>query len=542
MTAAFTPSLIPEHPASDRRILSLYFPRLATDRIARRRWGLSWRSAPCSTGHPERTPLVCAARAANTMRLTALDEMAESFGLRVGQGLAEARAICASLDVVEADPAADRAFLEAIADWCDRYTPLVALDGDDGLALDITGCAHLFGGETCLVDDLAGRLSAFGLAVQLSVAPTPGLARASSRFAGPRVIAGPEASALLNPLPMAALRLEPQTIMDLARVGLKTVGDLIGAARAPITRRFGRAPLLRLDQVLGREGEPISPRRMPALLSAERRLAEPIVAEDHILDLAGRLAAGLKVSLEARNEGGRLFELLIFRVDGRVFRIEVGTSAPLRDPHRIKALFKDRLSVLNDELEAGFGFELLRLNVLLSEPFEIHQAGLVEEEEEGEHLARFLDQVFARLGERALRLPVSLASHWPDRAANHAPLTDGLKTLGRRHAIEQSMKPPVRGLRPLRLLARPEEVEVMSAVPDGPPASFRWRRVQRRIARAEGPERLTPEWWADGQDAAPRDYFRIEDTIGQRYWLYRKGLYERETTIRPTWFLQGMFS
>nr|WP_280953044.1 DNA polymerase Y family protein [Rhizobium wuzhouense] len=510
--------------------------------MARRRWGLSWRSAPCSTGHPERTPLVCAARAANTMRLTALDEMAESFGLRVGQGLAEARAICASLDVVEADPAADRAFLEAIADWCDRYTPLVALDGDDGLALDITGCAHLFGGETCLVDDLAGRLSAFGLAVQLSVAPTPGLARASSRFAGPRVIAGPEASALLNPLPMAALRLEPQTIMDLARVGLKTVGDLIGAARAPITRRFGRAPLLRLDQVLGREGEPISPRRMPALLSAERRLAEPIVAEDHILDLAGRLAAGLKVSLEARNEGGRLFELLIFRVDGRVFRIEVGTSAPLRDPHRIKALFKDRLSVLNDELEAGFGFELLRLNVLLSEPFEIHQAGLVEEEEEGEHLARFLDQVFARLGERALRLPVSLASHWPDRAANHAPLTDGLKTLGRRHAIEQSMKPPVRGLRPLRLLARPEEVEVMSAVPDGPPASFRWRRVQRRIARAEGPERLTPEWWADGQDAAPRDYFRIEDTIGQRYWLYRKGLYERETTIRPTWFLQGMFS
>lgn len=476
------------------------------------------------------------------MRLTALDEVAESLGLRIGQGLAEARAICAALDVVEADPAADRAFLEAIADWCDRYTPLVALDGEDGLALDITGCAHLFGGEASLVEDLARRLAGFGLAVEVSVAPTPGLARAISRFGGPRVIAGPEAQDVLAPLPVSALRLEPQTIMDLARVGLKTVGDLLAAARAPITRRFGRAPLLRLDQALGREGEAISPRRMPALLSAERRLAEPIVVEDHILDLAGRLATGLKTALEARNEGGRLFELLIFRVDGRVFRIEVGASAPLRDPLRIKALFKERLSVLKDELEAGFGFELLRLNVLWSESFENRQSGLVEEEDESEHLTRFLDQVFARLGERALRLPVSLASHWPDRASNHAPIADGLKTLGSRQATEQSVKPPMRGERPLRLLSQPEEVEVMSAVPDGPPASFRWRRVQRRITRAEGPERLAPEWWIDGENEEPRDYFRIEDTMGQRYWLYRKGLYERETANRPTWFLQGMFS
>jgi protein ImuB len=475
------------------------------------------------------------------MRLTALDEAAERFGLRIGQGLAEARAICAALDVEEADPAADRAFLEAIADWCDRYTPLVALDEEDGLALDITGCAHLFGGETCLVDDLAERLDSFGLAVQLSVAPTPGLARAASRFGGPRVIAGLEACAVLAPLPVTALRLEPKTIMDLARVGLKTIGDLIATARAPIARRFGHAPLLRLDQALGQEGEPISPRRMPALLSAERRLAEPIVAEDHILDLTGRLASGLKVALEARNEGGRLFELLVFRVDGRVFRIEVGTSAPLRDPIRIRALFKERLSVLKDELEAGFGFELLRLNILSSEPFEIRQAGLVEEENEGEHLAGFLDQVFARLGEKALRLPVSLASHWPDRAATHVPFADGLKTLAPQHLDDKSLMPPARGLRPLRLLTRPEEVQVMSSVPDGPPASFRWRRVQRRIARAEGPERLTPEWWVDGEDTQPRDYFRIEDTLGQRYWLYRKGLYERETETRPTWFLQGVF-
>lgn len=475
------------------------------------------------------------------MRLTALDEMAESFGLRSGQGLAEARAICAPLDVVEADPAADRALLDAIADWCDRYTPLVALDGDDGLMLDITGCAHLFGGEERLVEDVDRRLTAFGLAVRIAVGPTPGLARACSRFSGPRHIASSEAAAALAPLPIAALRLEPQTVMDLARVGLRTVSDLLAAPRAPITRRFGRDPMLRLDQALGSEGEPISPRRHLPLLSAERRLAEPIMSEDQVLDLAGRLAAGLKTSLEARGEGGRLFELLVFRVDGRVFRIEVGASAPLRDTARIKALFEERLSVLRDDLDAGFGFELVRLNVLLSETYDARQPALADEEDNREDLTRFLDQVSARMGERALRLPVPLASHWPERASIHAPATDALKALDRPSARTEVATRPVRGPRPLRLLDRPEEVEVMSAVPDGPPASFRWRRVQRRILRAEGPERLAPEWWVDGEDAPPRDYFRIEDTDGQRFWLYRQGLYERRT-VTPTWFLQGFFA
>ncbi|THV11858.1 DNA polymerase Y family protein [Rhizobium rhizophilum] len=541
MTAAFASLSISNHPASDRRILSLFFPRLPTDRIARRRWGLSWRLPPGSTVHPEYPPLACAGRVANAMRITALDETAETFGLRVGQGLAEARAICASLDVIEADPAADRALLDAVADWCDRYTPLVALDGDDGLMLDITGCAHLFGGEDRLVEDVDRRLTAFGFAVHIAVGPTPGLARACSRFGGPRCIAASEATAALAPLPVAALRLEPQTVMDLARVGLKTVSELLAAPRPPITRRFGQAPMLRLDQALGREGEPISPRRHLPLLSAERRLAEPIMTEDQVLDLAGRLAGGLKTSLEARGEGGRLFELLVFRVDGRVFRIEVGASAPLRDTARIRALFEERLSVLHDDLDAGFGFELVRLNVLLSETYDARQPELVGEEDNREDLTRFLDQISARLGERALRLPVPLASHWPERATMHAPATDALKALDRPAARTDVVARPVRGLRPLRLLDRPEEVEVMSAVPDGPPASFRWRRVQRRILRAEGPERLAPEWWVDGEDAPPRDYFRIEDTDGQRFWLYRQGLYERRT-VTPTWFLQGFFA
>jgi protein ImuB len=475
------------------------------------------------------------------MRITALDEASETFGLRIGQGLAEARAICANLDVIEADPAADRALLEALADWCDRYTPLVALDGEDGLMLDITGCAHLFGGEERLIQDVEHRLTAFGFAVRISVGPTPGLARACSRFDGPQRVLPSEAVAALTPLPLASLRLEPRTVIDLARVGLKTVADLLAAPRSPITRRYGSSPMLRLDQALGREGEPISPRRHLPLLSAERRLAEPIMTEDQVLDLAGRLAGGLKTSLEVRGEGGRRFELMVFRVDGRVFRIEVGASAPLRDATRIRSLFKERLAVLQDDLDGGFGFELVRLNVLMSEVFTDSQPALANDENDREDLTRFLDQVAARLGERALRLPVSLASHWPEKATMHAPVSDCPKVLDPSSSRVEITARPVRGLRPLRLLDRPEEVEVMSAVPDGPPASFRWRRVQRRILRTEGPERLAPEWWVDGEDAPPRDYFHIEDTDGQRFWLYRQGLYERRT-VNPTWFLQGFFA
>ncbi|QLF68763.1 DNA polymerase Y family protein [Peteryoungia desertarenae] len=553
MNAAFTPSLLQTAPDCDRRILSLYFPRLSTDRIARRRWGLSWRSPgqAGSTGHPEAAgqtlpPLVCAGRVANNLRLTALDERAESFGLRIGQGLAEARAICPAIEVIEADPDADRSFLEAIADWCDRYTPLVAIDGSDGLMLDITGCAHLFGGEANLLADLTARLCGLGLEVEAAIGPTPGLAQACSRHQGPAIVAIAEAPDVLSPLPVKALRLAAEIVVDMARVGLKTIGDLLSAPRAPIMRRFGPSPILRLDQALGLEGEPISPRRVPAMISVERRLAEPISEEEHILDLAGRLAAGLRATLEARAEGGRLFELMLFRLDGRVFRIEVGASAPLRDPQRIRALFEERLSVLRDGLDAGFGFELLRLNVLRSEAFENRQAKLDDEDGEGEQLTRFVDQVAARLGTRALSLPLSLSSHWPDRASAHQPLSDALALLSAgspsaASVLDAGSRPPVRGLRPLRFLARAEEVEVMSSVPDGPPASFRWRRLQRRILKAEGPERIAPEWWIDGEEAPPRDYFRVEDTAGQRFWLYREGLYERPGR-KPSWFLQGFFA
>ncbi|MFN7012464.1 MAG: Y-family DNA polymerase [Allorhizobium sp.] len=468
------------------------------------------------------------------MRLTALDEAAEAIGLQVGQGLAEARAICPALDVAEDDPSADQRFLGAIADWCDRYTPLVALDGSDGLMLDITGCAHLFGGEKTMIEDILHRLLQLGLDARGAISSAPGLSWATARFSSRQVVADEDIADVLSPLPLRSLRIDARMAAALARVGLKQVGDLLAAPRGPLTRRFGPALLLRLDQALGREGEPIVPRRPVALLSVERRLAEPIRDEEVILDLTGRLAAGLKSGLEARGEGGRLFELLLFRVDGRVFRIEIGAASPLKDGARIQALFSERLSVLHDDLDAGFGFETLRLNVLRTEALAETQGTFGARIKEGDAALDFIDRVTARFGDGCLVLPVSHQSHWPERASSLMPLANGVMP-----AADVSL--PVRSERPIRLLAHPEPVEVTAEVPDGPPASFRWRRARHRVARAEGPERLAPEWWIDGEEALPRDYFRIEVSTGHRFWLFRQGLYERGSA-RPSWFMQGIFA
>ncbi|MBR0557748.1 DNA polymerase Y family protein [Ciceribacter sp. L1K23] len=522
------------HPlsSSDRRILSISFPRLATDRIARGKWGASWRS----TGRPDAPPIVCSGQVGNARQLTAIDTLAEGIGLRIGQGLAEARAIRPDLDVSEADAEADQRLLDALANWCDRYTPLVALDGRDGLLLDITGCAHLFGGEAKMLDDVLARLRSMGLDAKGAISSTAGLSWALSRFGAVRVVEQRDTQAALTSLPVASLRLDGEVVAGLVRMGLKQVGDLIDLPRAPLARRFGAAVLLRLDQALGRVGEPISPRRSLAMLSVERHLVEPIRDRDMILDLAEGLAAGLKPGLEARGEGGRLFELLLFRVDGRVFRIEVGTAAPLREPKRIAALYRERLEVAADDMDAGFGFEFVRLNVLASEAFRDGMPQLLTEQSApNDSLPDFIDLVSARLGPGCLKVPVSLASHWPERASGAVSLTDHVQSVG------SPVDAPARLERPLRLLSRAEPVTVLAEIPHGPPASFQWRRIRHRVVRSEGPERLTPEWWLEDANTSERDYFRVEDAEGRRYWIYRQGLYERGATD-PGWFMQGIFA
>ncbi len=463
-------------------------------------------------------------------------------------GMADARAMHPGIDFVEADAAADRRLLEGLADWCDRYTPLVALDGEDGLFLDITGCAALFGGERAMLDDMLARFFHQGFDVRAGIASTAGAAWAAARFCGERLVERGEEEALLSPLPLAALRIGADVRGSLESVGLRTAGAVMSAPRAPLTRRFGRELLMRLDQALGRLEESISPRLPVPSLSVERQLAEPIVLTDDVEALTGMLAATLKRDLERRGEGARRLALALFRVDGVVSRIAVATSRPLREPELIRRLFHERLVAVEQDFDAGYGFDLVRLSVLSAAPFHIRQNDLADKADRDEDdLALFTDRVRARLGEGAVLRPLAVESHLPERAIALRPSADGVaqKPLPaeRRDRIRNPRPVPHRlPERPIRLLRQPEPVDVpASEIPEGPPLQFRWRRALHRVARAEGPERIAPEWWRSAEAEPTRDYYRVEDVEGRRYWLYRQGLYDEADQPSPRWFLHGIF-
>jgi protein ImuB len=482
------------------------------------------------------------------MRVADLDETAEALGLRRGQGLADVRAAHPDLDIVPADAEADRRLLTAIADWCDRYTPLVALDVPDGLFLDISGCAHLFGGEQGMLSDLMARFHEQGFAVRAAIASTPGAAWAAARFASaPLVIDKGAEAPVLAPFALAALRLDAETLAGLAKVGLKTVRQLVDAPRAPLARRFGRQCLLRLDQALGAVEEAISPRLPVPALSAERRLAEPVGRIEDVEQLLLALAFRLKEDLERRNLGARALEYTLFRVDGVVYRLCVGASRPVRDPEAIVKLFRERLTAVGDELDAGYGFDVVRLSVLASGAFSGSQGDFAEAgETDDPDVALLLDRIAARLGggvvmdgRHPVRRAVAVESHEPERAERHLP---ALKALPAKQEGRQPAAP-----RPVRLLNVPEPVEVVAGVPEGPPQRFRWRRAFYRVTKAEGPERIGGEWWhgAAPEDLMPdpRDYYRVEDEDGRRYWLFRRGLYgPAGRGTQPQWFLHGMFA
>ncbi len=517
-------------------MLSLWLPRFSTDRVRRLR--------------EFSAPLVVYGRRGNADVLTAVDEAAEKLGLHAGLALAQARAMHPAIEAVMEEAEADAALLDNIADWCLRYTPLVACDAPDGLLLDIGGCAHLYGGEQRLVADLGQRMARAGFAYRVAIAGTIGAAFAAARFGNPAAYAAGEERDIVSPLPLAALRLEATTVASLARVGLKRIGDIIDLPRSPLTARFGQSLLRQLDRALGHEHEPLNPRLPVAPYVAEQRFHEPIAREEDVLGTVEKLAARLGVALERRGDGARRIELTLFRTDGAVRRIAVGCSRPLRDAPDIRALFSERLAALADAFDPGFGFDMARLSVVIAEASPPEQIGIGNAEDAGE-LARLVDRLSARLGAQRVRRPVALDSHIPELAAATLPAQmvgpdfSG-QDLGwdafRRHRAETDLAP-----RPLRLLTRPEPIEALAEVPDGPPLRFRWRRALHDVISAEGPERIEGAWWSE-QGGAARDYFRVEDRTGLRFWLYRAGLYrdlvrgELPNAAPPSWYLHGTFA
>lgn len=504
-------------------------------------------------------PLAVVAKIKNALRLVALDESAERLGLTRGMALADARAMIPALGVADDDPAADASLLDEIAGWAERYTPLVALDGADGLMLDITGCAHLFGGEAALVADLEARLAAHGFRARAAVADTPGAAFAAARFTGIDVVPEGGVRALLEPLPLAALRLDREIVSAMGRVGLKRIGQIAGApacsgkvdttfptrtcsdqksgseipfrSRAPLAARFGIDLIRRLDQALGFDEEAISPRRPAPAFIAERRFGEPISRQEDIAAALASLAGTLAASLETHGEGARRLEFALFRVDGHVTRISVGAGRPIRAPKLVLDLFREKFAALSDdEIDAGFGFDMARLSVTACAPVDPAQIDLAGDAVAAADLDGLIDRIGARLGAGSVGRIVPRESHIPERNQTTA---DG------RWSVPSAVVSRPTSDSPLRLFARPEPVEAVAEVPDGPPVHFRWRRALYRVARAEGPERIAPEWWRD--DAFTRDYFRVEDSAGRRFWLYREGLYGRELTT-PRWYLHGVFA
>jgi protein ImuB len=511
--------------SAKRRILALWFPRLPTDRLQRR------------SAAPDSAPLVLSLKSANTRIVYAADDCAARAGLKAGMPLASARAMVNDLRIVEADVPADEAMLARIADWCDRFTPFVALDAPHGLLLDITGVSHLFGGETAMLKRIRESFRVQGFLAHGAIAGTATAARALARFASGAVAApGAEGSATA-PLPVAALDLGPADTLALNRAGLKTIAQVAARSRAELTARFGKEMVFKLDRARGRSEKPISPRRRLPDYSAEQRFAEPVTSEDFILDALQSLAASLCAVLEERGQGARALEASFFRTDGIVRRIGIETARPLRDAGVIAKLFHTRIGALHDELDPGFGFDLVRLAVPQAERLMPESVGLEARPDDDREIAFLIDRLAARFGAHRVFAFQPQDTHIPEAAgvavpAQHADDTD--------LAWEPRLagEPP---RRPLRLFARPEPIEALAEVPDGPPYRFRWRRVMHTVRLAEGPERIAMEWWAHQDPRPTRDYFRVEDDAGRRFWLYRDGLYGREQ-FAPKWYVHGLFA
>ncbi len=496
---------------------------------------------PLADGDPALVPgLGLVARSRGALRLTAVDARAEAAGLHPGLSLADARARCPEVQLLEADPVADSRALGRLAEACRRYTPALAVDAPDGIVLDMTGGAHLFGGEVALMADLRARVVRAGFTPRLAMADTPGLAWALARvraedFAAP-VGAGAE---LLAPLGFAALRLAPDQLALLHRLGLRRIGQLSSLPRAALVRRLGRSLLDRLDEALGQRASPLVTALEVPPWRAERRLMDPIWLEDHVLSVIADLAGDLGTRLEAAGLGARRLVLELYRVDGAVRRLQVATSRPVRDRARIAALFRERLAGLNEGLEADFGFDQLRLTGLLLQPLVPRAMQLTGETDGEADFAALADRLAARLGPDAVRRFTDHPERrLPEEGATLEPYVHTRAPPAPADTAHFAGAP----LRPLRLLQPPQPIEVLAELPDGPPERFRWRRVARRVVCAEGPERIEPEWWRSPAvaEAGPRDYYRLEDEKGCRYWVFRQGLYTDATP--PRWYVQGLFS
>lgn len=469
------------------------------------------------------SPLVTALRDGSRRLVAAADALAQRSGIHPGMTIAHAQAVMPGLVVVDADLEGDPAALEKLAVWCLRYAPVAAADPPDGIVIDITGCAHLFGGEHAVLSDIADRMAGVGICARATVADTWAAAWGIARFAAPPTIApAGQTGKAIRALPVAALRLAPDIVATLQRLGFKTIGALAAASRAPLARRFGPDLIRRLDQAFGHAPEPIDPIVQPSTPSVRLSFPEPLGDGASLSVPLAKLADRLCPVLEAKGLGARRLDLLFLRVDRRIEAVRIGTARGTRDPKHIVRLFGEKL----DTIDPGLGIETAILTASVVEPLGARQLSTGLDAKEESDLSELIDRIANRIGGRCLYRLAPVESDLPERALRRVP----------------PLAPPVRVTwpedpRPVRLLTPPEPVQVTALLPDHPPALFVWRGERRRVRIADGPERVYGEWWREnGEMDLMRDYFRIETEDGARYWLFRASDHEG-----ARWCLHGIF-
>jgi protein ImuB len=460
----------------------------------------------------------------------AADKAAQRAGVRRGMPATKAQVLVPSLLVEKADPAGDANALDRLAFWALRYSPVAAADPPDGIVIDIDGASHLFGGEQVLVADVASRLGAAGFDARLAVADCLGAAHAVARHGWDpiSVVERGRCRGAVHTLPLTCLRLESETVAALFALGFETVGALVAQPRAPLVLRFGRELGRRLDQIVGLVAEPIEPVRPDDVVEVRQSFAEPIGSAETIKKYIAKLVGRLGLELEGRGLGARRLDLLCHRVDAHFEAVRVGTAMPVRDTKRLARLLNDKV----EAIDPGYGIEIMTLAATLAEPLEAKQQRSSLIDDALPDVSDLVDVLSNRIGADRLYRMEPVASDVPERSVKRVPAS----------APDNQETWPAKWPRPARLLAKPEAIDTVALLPDHPPASFTWRGIRRRVRRADGPERVFGEWWKrDAELAAVRDYFRVEDEAGERYWIYRAGDGKDASTGSQRWFLHGIF-